>query len=197
MSRQSARTGVGGRLRLCYGIPHLPLGHLHDRSVGRFYTLGEIMKLLHASVFALGLFLNISVAVAQSCPQPSYAQIPSNKQYVKQALIDATNHLARMREISYLGSLPAPVVQIVLTSQRQAIENEYIARKAEIDNLGSPTAGFLRPRTRNFLHTVLNTVNMGIAGTSVTGGTQAVAEANSAAANAAVSQALDKLWKCF
>lgn len=151
---------------------------------------------LNALVMSLAVLLAANNASAQQCPA-KYSKIPSNKQYVQRALIDATNILARMKSLAYLGSISAPVVNLGLFTQRAAINSEYVALRMEIDNLGNPNVNFLRPRTVQFLNAVLNTQNMGLAGTNLLGATQTEAETNSSAAEAASSQALADLWKCF
>ncbi|MBX7145165.1 MAG: hypothetical protein K1X79_11990 [Oligoflexia bacterium] len=147
----------------------------------------------------LGAIFSLTVSLtaqAQTCPA-HYSNNPTNKLYVKRALTDAMSNLARMKELAYLGSLPNPLVNLGLLTQRAAIDNEYQALTQDIDRLGTPSVSFLTPRTIHFLNVVLSTQNMGLAGTTLLGSTQAEAENNSGAANLAAGIAISNLWRCY
>lgn len=154
-------------------------------------------KLLLSITLAILGFIN--TAQAQTCPTVSYAAV--DRASIKNILSGPiTSSLSRMKEISYFGgSYVAPLVSLALLTQRAAFENEYQAHIAFINApsaVAFPTIA-LRPRSRAFLAAVLNSANLGLTGSTMTGATQALAEANSDAANAASSAALQTIWSCF
>lgn len=115
---------------------------------------------------------------------------------LKSILLNTAQILNRMNEFAYFLSYPQPYVQINLT-QRLAFNNELQALLHEITRLGSELPPNLRPITRTFIQHTVNTDYLSLTGTTVSGATDAEAQANSEILNTATTDGVHKLWECF
>ena len=89
------------------------------------------------------------------------------------------------------------MVNLGLNTQRQAFENEYQAVIVALDKFGSTPTLLVQRRTRAFLAQALNSQNLGLAGTTLSGNDDDEAQRNSATALAAVTDASKRLWSCY
>lgn len=146
------------------------------------------------------VLLLLSVVLFQAA---GFAQCPSydtaDRVVVKDVLTFANQYVARAKELSYLGSFPQTIVSIGLHTQRAAIASEYDALIAALEQGSQILASWPRiaPSTRNFLSTVIRPSTLGLAGTKISGTTQAEAENSSQVANERTTRALDTLWACY
>ena len=147
-------------------------------------------KLVILLSFAL---LSASPTLAQ-CPR-RYAR--TDRAVVQQVMIQVNSYLSRMGELAFLGSIGAPVVNLNLNTHREAIRLEYDAILSDIDNQVANPPLSVRPRTARWLQQIASAQATGVAGTTITGPTDAQAEANSLTAHAATENATANLWSCF
>lgn len=158
------------------------------------------MKHLMMTILAFGL--TAANVQAQHCPR--FARVDEKKviqlfsQEIPGLPYAGTNGLlGRLGNIAYLGSLPAPAVNLGLNTQRQAFEAEYQAVVVALDELGANPPVPVRPRTRAFLAQAFNTSRLGLAETTISGRTNEEAQQNAATAVSAVTQAVKRLWSCY
>ena len=155
-----------------------------------------MLKVISVLLSCLIFIGNLSAQTysAKSCPQ-GYSQI--DQKFIKSLFADnVIPLLSRMKEISYLASFTSPLVRMN-KAQRLAYESEFQAELSYIGQLGSTHGLPLQPDSNLFLIAALDPINLGISGLTLSGPNRPSAEQNSAIANAALTGAITKVWKCF
>jgi hypothetical protein len=162
--------------------------------------MGGYMKKLVTCLLSFAFYT--SFAFAQTCPHYAATDRDTVRKFFSSVVpgynyLGVNGVLSRMANIAYLASLPQPLVQMGLKTQRQAFENEYQALVALLSELGDPLKLSIRPRTRAFIAEVVNSNHLGLDSTTLSGASDEEAQKHSENASAAAGFAMKKLWACF
>ncbi len=152
-------------------------------------------------ILAISLLV-VANAQAQSCPHIGRMDRQKVFELLTTGIPDlpyvgVNGLIARLDNIAYLSSMPSPIVNLGLSTGRQAFELEYQAVVAALDEVGAHPPVRVQTKTRAFLAQALDSRRLGLAGTTLSGSSDDEARRNAALALAAVSEASKRLWSCY